>query len=113
MASSEPGRNYAADLVDLVGAFSDNGKSLRSFINNPHELGICVLTAGLMANSKLNLRPDDAIKSSFEIYSKIQRHVGNYQNLAFAATVDEAFQPHPETGPRQNYNERPAETDGD
>jgi len=113
MASSEPGRNYAADLVDLVGAFSDNGRSLRSFINNPHELGICILTAGLMANSKLALRPDDAIKSSFEIYSKIQRHVGNYQNLTFAATVDEAFQPHPETGPRQNYNERPPEIDGD
>jgi hypothetical protein len=111
--ASESGRNYASDLVDLLASFTDNGRSLRSFINNPHELGICVLTAGLMANNKLNLRPDDAIKSSFEIYSKIQRHVANYQNLAFAATVDEAFQAHPEVPPHQAYNERPPETEGD
>jgi hypothetical protein len=113
MANSEPGRNYASDLVDLLASFSDNGRSLRSFINNPHELGICVLTAGLLANSKLMMQPEDAVKASFDIYAKIQKHVGNYQNMTFAATVDEAFQPNPETGPRQNYNERPAETDGD
>jgi hypothetical protein len=111
--AAESNRNYASDLVDLLASFSDNGRSLRSFINNPHEMGICILVAGLLANSKLAMRPDDAIKASFEIYSKIQRHVANYQNLAFAATVDEAFQPHPEVPPPQNYNERPAETDGD
>jgi hypothetical protein len=74
-------------------------------------LAICVLTAGLMANSKLMMQPEDAIKASFDIYSRIQRHVANYQNMAFAATVDEAFRSEP--GPPSNYNDRPAETDQD
>lgn len=106
-------RNYGSDLVDLLASFSDNGRSLRSFLNNPHELGICVLTAGLMANGKLMMQPDDAIKASFDIYARIQRHVGDYQNMAFAATVEEAFQPQPGAGPQPPNHERPAETDGD
>jgi hypothetical protein len=105
--------NYASDLVDLLGSFTDNGRSLRSFINHPQELAICVLTAGLMANTKLAMRPDDAIKASFEIYAKIQTNVAYYQNMQFAATVDSAFGPHPESGPPANYNERPPETDQD
>lgn len=111
--ASDSGRNYGSDLVDLLSSFSDNGRSLRSFINNPHELGICILTAGLMANNKLMMQPEDAIKASFDIYARIQKHVGNYQSMQFAATVEDAFQGHPEVKPRQDYNERPAETDGD
>jgi hypothetical protein len=99
--------NPAIDLVDLLGSFTDNGRSLRSFINHPQELAICVLTAGLMANTKLSMTPEDAIKASFDIHSRIQRHVAAYQNMQFAATVDEAFKPHPE------MRERPPETDGD
>ena len=105
--------NPAIDLVDLLGSFTDNGRSLRSFINHPQELAICVLTAGLMANGKLMMQPEDAIKASFDIYSRIQRHVANYQNMAFAATVDDAFRPGPESGKPSNYNERPPETDVD
>ena len=105
--------NPAIDLVDLLGSFTDNGRSLRSFINHPQELAICVLTAGLMANGKLMMQPEDAIKASFDIYSRIQRHVANYQNMAFAATVDDAFRPGPESGKPPSYNERPPETDVD
>ena len=107
-------RNYGSDLVDLLASFSDNGRSLRSFLNNPHELGICVLTAGLLANNKLMMAPEEAIKASFDIYSRIQQHVGTYQSMKFAATVDEAFQAQPETGPsHRDYNERPPEVEGD
>ena len=72
-----------------------------------------MLTAGLMANGKLMMQPEDAIKASFDIYARIQKHVANYQNIAFAATVDDAFRPHPEAGPPTNYNERPPEVDQD
>ena len=100
MASADSGHNYAADIADLLGSLTDNGRSLRSFINHPQELGICILTAGLLANSKLSLRPEDAIKSSFEIYASIQAHVSNYQNMKFASTVNDVFAPHPEWGQR-------------
>jgi hypothetical protein len=105
--------NYAADIVDLLASFTDNGRSLRSFVNHPQELSICVLTAGLMANTKLMMNPEDAVKASFDIYARIQKHVGNYQNITFAATVEEAFRSHPESEPPPGYNERPSETDGD
>ena len=108
--------NYASDLVDLLGSFTDNGRSLRSFINHPQELAICVLTAGLMANNKLLMQPEDAIKASFDIYARIQKHVANYQNMQFAATVEDAFRSSPEQGRPPgwpNHNERPPETDGD
>jgi hypothetical protein len=96
MGHSESPRNYASDLVDLLGSFTDNGRSLRSFINHPQELAICVLTAGLMANTKLMMNPEDAVKASFDIYAKIQKHVYQYQNMQFAATVEGAFHHHPE-----------------
>jgi hypothetical protein len=108
--------NYASDLVDLLGSFTDNGRSLRSFINHPQELAICVLTAGLMANSKLLMPPEDAIKASFDIYSRIQRHVAAYQNMQFAATVEDAFKSSPESGRPPGYPghvEHPPETEGD
>jgi len=99
--------NYTSDLVDLLASFTDNGRSLRSFVNHPQELSICILTAGLLANNKLMMNPEDAVKASFDIYARIQKHVGNYQSLTFAATVEDAFRPHPEWG------ERPPETDID
>lgn len=98
MATSDP--NQPSQLNDLVWLFSsltDNGKSLRAFLNHPQELGVCILTAGLLANSKLHLDPDDAIKVSFEVYSKVQKHVAHHQSMAFAASVEDCFrQGHPE-----------------
>lgn len=105
--------NYASDLVDLLGSFTDNGRSLRSFINHPQELAICVLTAGLMANTKLMMQPEDAIKASFDIYARVQRHVATYQSMQFAATVEDAFRPHPEAGPPNGHHDRSPEVDGD
>jgi hypothetical protein len=99
--------NYTSDLVDLLASFTDNGRSLRSFVNHPQELSICILTAGLLANNKLMMNPEDAVKASFDIYARIQKHVGNYQSLTFAATVEDAFRPHPEWG------ERPPEIEQD
>ena len=68
----EQNTNSAADIAYLLASFTDNGRSLRSFINHPQELGVCIITAGLLANNKIMLSTDDAIKSSFEIYRKIQ-----------------------------------------
>lgn len=87
-----PQPNYQEILADTVASFTDNGRSLRSFINHPHELAICILTAGLMANSKLMMQPEDAIKASFDIHARIQRHVAQYQSMQFAASVEDAFQ---------------------
>lgn len=91
MASSQPPPNYGEILADTLASFTDNGRSLRSFINHPHELAICILTAGLMANTKLMMQPEDAIKASFDIHSRIQKHVAHYQSMQFAATVEDAF----------------------
>jgi len=97
MSSQNPEQpaGSAADIAYLLASFTDNGRSLRSFLNHPQELGVCILTAGLLANSKLMLSPDEAVKSSFEIYSKIQKHVGEYQSYSFASNVENCFQ-HPE-----------------
>ena len=46
-------RNYEQDIAYILSSFTDGGKSLRSFFNHPQELGICILTAGLLANPKL------------------------------------------------------------
>lgn len=118
MKKMAEGYNYASDIADLLGSFTDNGRSLRSFINHPQELAICVLTAGLLANTRLAVSPEDAIKSSFDIYAKIQKHVANYQNMQFAATVEDAFRSGPEQGrppgyPGRGYDDRPPEIDGD
>jgi hypothetical protein len=89
--------NSLNDLVWLLSSFTDNGRSLRSFLNHPQELGICILTAGLLANSKLMLGPEDAVKSSFDIYKKIQDHVARYQSMTFASNIDNVFvDRHPE-----------------
>jgi hypothetical protein len=79
------------DLIWLLSSFTDNGRSLRSFLNHPQELGICVLTAGLLANSKLMISPEDAIKSSFDIYKRIQDHVAKYQSMTFASNIENVF----------------------
>ena len=89
------------DLVWLLSSFTDNGRSLRSFINHPQELGICVLTAGLLANNKLMISPEDAIKSSFDIYKRIQEHVAKYQSMTFASNIENIF------------SDRAPEVDGD
>ena len=95
MTTEGSNQNPAADIAYLLASFTDNGRSLRSFINHPQELGICIISAGLLANSKLMLGPDEAVKSSFEIYNKIQKHVNQYQSMTFASNVENCFQ-HPE-----------------
>ena len=70
---------YIEHLDFLVSSFTDNGKSLRGFVSNPQELSISILTAGLLANSKLMISPEDAIKSAFDIHKRIQYHVANHQ----------------------------------
>ena len=92
---NQSNQNPAADIAYLLASFTDNGRSLRSFINHPQELGICIITAGLLANAKLMLSPDEAVKSSFEIYSKIQKHVNQHQSMTFASNVENCFR-HPE-----------------
>jgi hypothetical protein len=91
MTEEPSGTGSAQDLVWLLSSFTDNGRSLRSFINHPQELGICVLTAGLLANSKLMISPEDAIKSSFDIYKRIQDHVARYQSMTFASNIENVF----------------------
>jgi len=86
-------------LAFLVSSFTDNGRSLRAFTSNPQELAITILTAGLLSNSKLMLQPEDAVKAAFDIHARIQRHVGNCQQMTFASNIENCFnQPHPEIG---------------
>ena len=75
----------------LLSSFTDNGKSLRGFETTPQELAISILTAGLLANSKLGVNPDDAIKSAFSIHAKIQEHVGRFQQMQFAEKIENCF----------------------
>ena len=103
--SSTPDPN--PDHLDfLISSFTDNGKSLRGFVNNPQELSICILTAGLLANSKLMIGPDDAIKSAFDIHSRIQNHVSKYQNMQFVQKIDNCFTDN-------KHEERPPEVEHD
>ena len=86
-------------LSFLLSSFTDNGRSLRAFTSNPQELAITILTAGLLANSKVMIGPEDAVKSAFQIHAKIQKHVGQYQSMQFAANIENCFsQQHPEAG---------------
>lgn len=78
-------------LSFLLSSFTDNGRSLRAFAPNPHELAITILTAGLLANSKLMINPEDAIKSAFDIYARIQNHVGHYESMKFVANIENCF----------------------
>ena len=75
------------NLTFLLASLSDNGRSLRAFVSNPQELAITIITAGLLSNSKLMISPEDAVKSAFDIHSRIQRHVANYQSMQFAANI--------------------------
>lgn len=78
-------------LSFLLSSFTDNGRSLRAFTTNPQELCITILTAGLLANSKLMINPEDAVKSAFDIHARIQNHVGHYQSMKFAANIENCF----------------------
>jgi hypothetical protein len=89
------------NLTFLLASLSDNGRSLRAFVSNPQELAITIITAGLLSNSKLMISPEDAVKSAFDIHSRIQRHVANYQSMQFAANIENCF------------SERPPEVEGD
>ena len=79
----------------LVSSFTDNGKSLRAFTINPQELAVTILTSGLLANSKLMISPEDAIKSAFDIHARIQAHVGQFHNIQFAAKIENCFTERP------------------
>ena len=79
----------------LLSSFTDNGKSLRGFETNPQELAITMLTSGLLANSKLMISPDDAIKSAFDIHKRIQFHVAQHQNMTFASKIEDCFEDRP------------------
>ena len=89
------------NLTFLLASLSDNGRSLRAFVSNPQELAITIITAGLLSNSKLMISHEDAVKSAFDIHSRIQRHVANYQSMQFAANIENCF------------SERPPEVEGD
>lgn len=89
------------NLAFLLASFTDNGRSLRAFTANPQELAITIITAGLLANTKLMISPEDAVKSAFDIHARIQRHVANYQSMQFAANIENCF------------SQRPPEVEGD
>ena len=105
MAEHPSPDQYLEHLTFLVSSFTDNGKSLRGFSPNPQELSICILTAGLLANSKLMIGPDDAIKSAFDIHARIQGHVGQFQNMQFVQKIDNCF--------NEGQQERPPEIEHD
>lgn len=96
MTEDSAARNLEV-LSFLLSSFTDNGRSLRAFTTNPQEQAITILTAGLLANSKLMISPEDAVKSAFDIHARIQKHVGQYQSMQFAANIENCFtEPHPE-----------------
>ena len=95
--SKEPENSNLEALSFLLSSFTDNGRSLRAFTTNPQELAITILTAGLLANSKLMISPEDAVKSAFDIHARIQKHVSNFQSMQFAANIENCFiERHPE-----------------
>lgn len=97
MTEQPDGRAYLENLAFLLSSFTDNGRSLRAFTANPQELAVTILTAGLLANSKLMISPEDAVRSAFDIHARIQRHVSNYQSMQFAANIENCFvERHPE-----------------
>jgi len=96
MTEDNAARNLEV-LSFLVSSFTDNGRSLRAFTTNPQELAITIITAGLLANSKVMIDPEDAVRSAFDIHARIQKHVGQYQSMQFAANIENCFtEPHPE-----------------
>ena len=90
---------YLEHLDFIASSFTDNGKSLRAFTINPQALAITILTSGLLANSKLMITPEDAIKSAFDIHQRIQAHVGQYQNMQFASKIENCFTERPQERP--------------
>ena len=59
--SEQPNSERNLEIINfLLSSFTDNGKSLRAFTTNPQEQAITILTAGLLANSKLMISPEDA-----------------------------------------------------
>lgn len=97
MTDKNESTSHLEALSFLLASFTDNGRSLRAFATNPQELAITILTAGLLANSKLMIGPEDAVKSAFDIHSRIQKHVANYQSMQFAANIENCFtERHPE-----------------
>lgn len=97
MTDKNDGASHLEAISFLLASLSDNGRSLRAFTPNPHELAITILTSGLLANSKLMIGPEDAVKSAFDIYSRIQRHVASYQSMQFANNIENCFtERHPE-----------------
>ena len=90
--SEQPNSERNLEIINfLLSSFTDNGKSLRAFTTNPQELAITILTAGLLANNKLMIGPEDAVKSAFDIHARIQKHVSNFQNMQFAANIENCF----------------------
>ena len=90
--SDTPNPDKNLEVVNfLLSSFTDNGKSLRAFTTNPQELAITILTAGLLANSKLMIGAEDAVKSAFDIHARIQKHVSNFQSMQFAANIENCF----------------------
>jgi hypothetical protein len=87
--------NPLSDLAFLLGSFTDNGRSMRSFVSNPQELSITILVTGLLSNSRWAMDPEDAIKTAFVIHEKIQKEVQNYQSMKFVSNVENCFK-HPE-----------------
>ena len=94
--TNDPGNPQLEALAFLLSSFTDNGRSLRAFTANPQELAITILTAGLLANSKLMISPEDAIKSAFDIHSRIQNHVGRHQSMTFASNIESCFTERPQ-----------------
>ena len=95
--TDKPESNNLEVLSFLLSSFTDNGRSLRAFTTNPQELCITILTAGLLANSKLMIGPEDAVKSAFDIHARIQKHVSTFQSMQFAANIENCFtERHPE-----------------
>jgi hypothetical protein len=90
--SQESNSDKNLEIINfLLASFTDNGKSLRAFTTNPQELAITVLTAGLLANAKLLITPEEAVKSAFDIHSRIQKHVSDFQSMQFAANIEDCF----------------------
>jgi hypothetical protein len=95
--TDEKATGHLETIAFLLSSFTDNGRSLRAFETNPTELCITILTAGLLANSKLMISPDDAIRSSFDIHARIQKYTADYQSRQFVANIDNVFKDqHPE-----------------
>ena len=55
--TEDPSAAHLEALSFLLSSFTDNGRSIRAFTPNPQELAITILTAGLLANSKLMINP--------------------------------------------------------